>query len=514
MSELDPGNQAEAEADAPNEAPVVAVDLGSNSFHLSVARLVGGEPHVVDRLRERVALAEGLDAEKRLSKAARDRAIACLQRFGERLRDVPASNVRVVGTSALRQARNVRAFLERAEEALGHEIEIIPGSEEARLIYLGVAHDLALAGGRRLVIDIGGGSTECVVGEGFEILRADSLHMGCVNYSRRYFRSGRLTAKAFDKAELAARLELEPVMAMVKKLGWEHCVGSSGTLLAIEGILKQNEWSKHGIPARGLRKIRKSAIAAGHVDALELPGLTPDRRPVLPGGLAILMGVCAALEIKELTTSTSALRDGLVYDILGRIRSEDVRERAVRDLAKRYHVDQEQAARVTDTARTLFKAVEEPWKLRSPDDERLLCWAAALHEIGMSIAFSGHHHHGAYIVGHTNLPGFSREEQAHLAALILCHRRKLSRERIAAVSAHGVDRCLRLAVLLRLAVDLNRSRSANRIPALEVQAAKGQIELRFPTDWLEANPMTSGDLALERERLAGAEIDLEFGEKA
>jgi exopolyphosphatase/guanosine-5'-triphosphate,3'-diphosphate pyrophosphatase len=509
MSEIESRGAPLGEVPATRDT-IVAVDLGSNSFHLSVARLVTGEPHVVDRLRERVALAEGLGIDKRLSRESRERALACLRRFGERLRDVPRENVRAVGTSALRQAHNARSFLDRAQEALGHEIEVISGHEEARLIYLGVAHDVALAGGRRLVIDIGGGSTECIVGEGFEILRTDSLHMGCVNFTERFFGSGRLSAKAFEHAELAARIELEPVMTRIREHAWEHCVGSSGTMLSIGDILRANGWSTTGIDLRALRKLRKAMITAGHIDQLELPGLQPERRPVLAGGLAILIGSCTALGIGRITTSTSALRDGLLYDILGRIRHEDVRERAVRDLAARYHLDQEQAERVAATALMLFERLAPTWKLLAPEDARLLSWAASLHEIGLSIAFGGHHHHGAYIVSNTNLPGFSRDEQARLAALILSHRRKLSRERIAELSPHEVEGTLLLSVPLRLAVALNRSRSARRIPPIEVLASKGRLRLGFPPGWLAENPMTSGDLAAEALRLAAVGLRLDF----
>lgn len=494
---------------APDGGSIAAVDLGSNSFHMSVARIAGGVPHVVDRLRSRVALAAGLDEGRNLSLEVQERALAALELFGQRLREIPAANVRAVGTSALRQARNLKPFLARAEALLGHTIEIISGHEEARLIYLGVAHDLADDRGRRLVIDIGGGSTECIVGEAFEPVRTDSLHMGCIHWSKRHFGDGHIGVKAFERAELDARLEIRPVVRIYRSLGWEHCIGSSGTILSIETILRENGWARRGIGAKGLRKLKKALLAAGHVERLELRGLQEERRAVLPGGLAILSALFAALGIREMRTSASALRDGLLYDILGRIQHEDIRERTIRSLAERYHVDQEQAARVRHTALELFDAVALPWKLDAQGDRQLLRWAAHVHEIGLSIAFSGQHAHGAYIIEHTDMPGFSRDEQRRLAALVLSHRGKLVRERIEPLVQEGLDRFLRVAALLRIAVVVNRDRSPRRVPTPEARAEKGSLSIRFPEHWLDHHPLTRADLLQERERLAAVGIHLE-----
>lgn len=494
-------------------ALIAAVDLGSNSFHMSVARIVAGLPHVVDRLRSQVALAAGLDAQHRLSAEACERALACIERFGQRLRDLPPENVRAVGTSAMRQARNLEPFLARAQELLGHEIEIISGHEEARLIYLGVAHDLADDEGRRLVIDIGGGSTECIVGEEFETIRTDSLHIGCIQTSLTHFPGGRVTAKGFERAEVAARLEIRPVERLYRALGWENCVGSSGTILAIDTILRENDWARGGIHLKGLRKLKKALVAAGDIQGLELRGLQAERKAVLPGGLAILISFFTALEIDVMKTSTSALRDGLLYDLLGRIRHEDVRDRTIRNLAERYHVDREQASRVSRTAAQLFDEVAEPWRLLAAD-RQLLRWAAELHEIGLSIAFSGQHAHGAYIIEHTDMPGFSRDDQRQLAALVLSHRRKLARERIAPLVPHELERVLLCAVLLRVAVVLNRSRSPGRVPIEEARAERGRLALRFAGGWLDHNPLTREDLLQERQRLTAVGIELEVLQEA
>ena len=412
---------------------VAAVDLGSNSFHLVVGRPVQDQLHIVDRLRERVALAAGLDDEKRLTDEAQMRALACIERIGERVRGMPPGSVRAVGTSALRMARNAPAFLARAEEALGHPIEIISGAEEARLIYLGVAHDLSDDAHRRLVVDIGGGSTECILGERFEALKTDSLHMGCVNFSLRYFENGAITREAMERAHIAARLELQSMERTYRSLGWEECIGSSGTIVAIGTILAENQWSDRGITPKGLRKLRKALVALGHVDNLALPGLQAERAPVVPGGVAILSAIFDGLAIEQMSISQGALREGVLYDLLGRIRHEDLRDQTIRRFSERYHVDNEQSSRVERTASILLKDAAGEWDIPRKLGRQFLSWAARLHEIGLSLAHSGHHKHGAYIVENSDMPGFSRPDQSMLAALIEGHRRKLSIERFGAL---------------------------------------------------------------------------------
>jgi exopolyphosphatase/guanosine-5'-triphosphate,3'-diphosphate pyrophosphatase len=480
---------------------VAAVDLGSNSFHMVVARLVRSELHIVDRLRERVALAGGLDERKRLTSDAQERALACIERFGERLRGMPQGSVRAVGTSALRMARNQQSFVARAEEALGHPIEIVSGAEEARLIYLGVAHDLSDDSNRRLVIDIGGGSTECILGQRFEALKTDSLHMGCVNYSLRFFPSGAITKESMEKALLAARLEVRGMERSYRGLGWEDCIGASGTILAVETILSQNQWSERGITPKGLRKLRKALVEAGHAEKLALPGLQPERAPVLAGGVAILSALFDGLEIEMMQTSNGALREGVLYDLAGRIRHEDLRELTIRRLSHVYHVDLEQAQRVERTALALFEQVAKDWDLPIEQGAQFLAWAARLHEIGISLSHNGYHKHGAYLVDHSDMPGFSRTDQLMLAALIEGHRRKLSTERFEALPISLQRPVMRLCVLLRLAVLLNRSRSQLPLPAVQLAVKKSAYLVSFPPEWLEGNPLTRADIEEEAERL-------------
>lgn len=488
---------------------VAAVDLGSNSFHMVVARLVDARLTIVDRLRERVALAGGLDTKKQLDDDVQERALQCLARFGERLRGMPVGSVRAVGTSALRQARNARRFLARAQEALGHPIEIISGSEEARLIYLGVAHDVSDDAARRLVVDIGGGSTEVILGERFEALRTDSLHMGCVNWSRRFFEDREIKEKSFERAVLAARRELTPIERHYRALSFEDCLGASGTILAVEAVLRESQWSERGITAKGLRKLRKELVERGRFERLaSLPGLAADRVDVFAGGVAILSAIFDALSIEELRTSQGALREGVLYDLAGRIRHEDVRDRTIKSFSDRLHVDVVQAGRVQRTALALFAQAQKEWDLPAEQGAQFLTWAAKLHEIGLSISYQRHHKHGAYLAEHSDMPGFSREDQLVLAALIEGHRRKLELGRLESLPPSLQRTTLRLCLLLRLAVLLNRGRGQQGLPPIRVEARRNALALAFPEGWLDSNPLTRADLEEEQGRLRGAGFEL------
>ena len=493
----------------PVTGPAAAVDLGSNSFHMVIARVDEHDLRIVDRIREPVQLAMGLDEREHLSEDAQARALECLSRFGQRLRDMPATSVRAVGTNTLRKAKNARAFLARAQKALGHRVEIVSGTEEARLIYLGVAHSLSDDEGRRLVVDIGGGSTECILGERFEPLRADSLHMGCVSWSKRFFPDGRLRREAFKEAELAARLELQTIERRFRNLGWEAAVGASGTVVTIAEIVRQQGWAEQGITRASLRKLRKALVGAEAVGKLALPTLKPERAAVLPGGLAILSAIFDALEVEELRPSTGALREGVLYDLLGRIRHEDVRDRTIRRFVERFNVDQEQAARVERTAVALHRQVRAAWGLGSPDVRHFLEWGARLHEIGLAVTYSSYQKHGAYLVQHADMPGFSNDDKHVLATLVLGHRRKLLRPVASEPLTWSDEALLRMVVLLRLAVLLNRSRSPRTLPALEVRPTKTGLALAFPPGWLEEHPLTVADLAQERPLLAAAGVTLD-----
>jgi len=506
---------------APTELPVserrasfaAAVDLGSNSFHMVVGRIEGGQLNVVDKLRERVQLAAGLDAEGELTDEAMDRALACLERFGQRIDGMPSGRVRVVGTNTLRKAKNGRTLMERARLALGYPIEIISGREEARLIYLGVAQTSPDAG-RRLVVDIGGGSTEVIVGEGFDIADADSLYMGCVSFSQRFFADGKIWSKGFRDAQLAAELELQSIAQSYRKMGWENAVGCSGTINAVYAIARENGWLENdAITPRSLKKLRKALIAAGHVDSLELPGLADDRKGVIASGTAILEALFLDLRIERMVTSGGALREGVLYDLVGRINHEDVRDRTIRWFQVHYQVDLEQAERVEQSALTLLHQATRVWDLDEGWGEQLLSWAARMHEIGVSISHTGYHKHGAYIATHAHMAGFSREEQRTIAALIANQRRKIKPEVFDNLDPLKVSDVLRLVVLLRLAVRLNRGRDLER-PPFVLKVKKDQLRLHFPDGWLEQHPLTLAALEDEAQYLEGFGFQLVLREAA
>jgi exopolyphosphatase/guanosine-5'-triphosphate,3'-diphosphate pyrophosphatase len=486
----------------------VAVDLGSNSFHLKIARMVEDKLDIVDRLRDQVQLAAGLDKHKNLTDEAQARALETLERFGERIRDLPSDHVRAVGTNTLRRARNAGAFIDRAVEALGQNIEIISGQEEARLIYLGVSQMLSDDKGRRLVVDIGGGSTECIVGEAFEPLQAASLYMGCVSYSREFFPEDVIDDEAMRRAETAALVELETIVRQFRTLGWQSSVGSSGTILAIERILRENGWSLEGITPKGLRKLNKAVLQAGHIDALSMPGLEKARAPVLPGGLAILRAIFDSLGIKRMVPSFGALREGVLFDLVGRSRHEDIRDRTVEQFVSHYHVDRAQAERVEQTAVDCLDQVKEAWELTNPEHQKLLVWAAHLHEIGLTISYSGYHRHGEYLIANSEMPGFSRNDQQLLAALVRNHRRKLARDTFEKFRKVSAIQAIRLCVLLRLAVLLNRGRGPQSLPPFKLHAEGEKLEVYFPQEWLDEHPLTRADLEEESTLLKKRGIEL------
>jgi len=404
--------------------------------------------------------------------------------------------VRVVGTNTLRQARNGRAFMKRAQEALGYPIEIISGREEARLIYLGVAQSMAHERGRRLVVDIGGGSTEVIIGDGFDIVEADSLYMGCVSFSQRYFPDGQLSAKGFRDALLAAELELQSIARPYQRLGWSQATGCSGTIHAVDGIGRQNGWSDEGITGRSLKRLRKALIAAGHVDGLRLPGLHADRKPVIAGGVAILEAIFQDLRVERLVPSPGALREGVLYDLVGRIKHEDVRDRTIAWFQDHYRVDAEQAARVEETALRLLDNVADAWSLDEVSAGRRLAWAARLREIGLAISHTGYHKHGAYLITHSHMAGFARGEQRVLAALVGAQRRKLHEGLLQNIDGRQVEEVKKLCVIFRLAIRLNRSRDSD-LPRCVLKVKKDRLKLVFGDSWLGERPLTQA--ALEQE---------------
>ena len=493
---------------------LAAVDLGSNSFHLIVAKVVDGHLDVVDRLREPVRLAAGLGGDKHLQRAAVERAFECLHRFGQRLRNMPESSVRAVGTNTLRNARDGEAFRREAQRVLGHRIEIIAGREEARLIYLGIAHALALAGDgeRRLVIDIGGGSTECIVGRGFTPLHRESLYVGCVGTSERFFPGGRIDKQAMKRAVLAARVEFEPIEQIYRDAGWSSAVGGSGTIRAIAAIARAAGWCRSGITREALRRLRRTLVEAGDAGAVDLKELRDDRRPVLPGGVAVLSAALDALDVEHLDVSEMALREGLLFDLVGRIRHEDVRDVTVQPRVERYRVDTAQGERVAGTALALLRRVGAAWGLDGDEEaEQSLGWAARLHEAGLFVSHNQYHKHGAYLLANGDMSGFSRQAQTMLASLVRGHRRKFPAPVFEQLPPGDARRARRLCVLLRFAVVVNRARADHSLPGIDAKAEGDTLTVAFPPGWLDAHPLTRTDLEQERAYLVAAGVELRFG---
>ncbi len=473
---------------------IAAVDLGSNSFRLQVGRIVNDQIYPLDGLKEAVRLAAGLSPEKLLDEAAQLRGIDALQRFAERLHDFPAHAVRAVATDTLRVARNADEFLQRAEKALGFPIEVIAGREEARLIYVGVAHSLADPHRQHLVVDIGGGSTEFVIGKSFKPLLLDSRYLGCVGYSLRFFPDGRIDRQRLKQAEVDARRQLQGIVGQYRDLGWEEALGSSGSVKALADILELNGFTRSGITREGLERLKDELLRAGSLDALELQGVKGDRQPVMLGGFVIMRAVFEEFGLERMQYADGALRLGVLYDLLGRYHHEDLRDATVNAFIRRYNVDLRQAGQVSATACELLAQVAPELHVEQRVDERFLRWAGLLHEIGITIAHSSYHKHSAYIVTNADMPGFSRMDQARLARLLLAQRGKL--ERLSGIDENSVDWIL--IACLRLAVVLHRARDERGLPPLSLQREGRGFSLNAPPGWLQKLPLTAAALDEEQ----------------
>ncbi len=473
---------------------IAAIDLGSNSFRLQVGRIVNDQIYPLDGFKESVRLAAGLSPEKILDMAAQQRGLVALRQFHERLHDFKPDAVRAVGTNTLRVAKNASDFLIRAEAALGFPIEVIAGREEARLIYVGVAHTLPDPHRQQLVVDIGGGSTEFIIGKSFEPILLESRYMGCVGYSLRFFPDGQIDKRRLKAAELAARREMQNIVAAYRETGWDEAVGSSGSVKALVEIVEMNGFSAGGLTRDSLELLRTELLRAGRVDALSLAGLREDRLPVLLGGFAIMSAVFKELRIEHMVFSEGALRLGVLYDLLGRYHHHDLRDATVSAFVRRYAVDLRQAQSVADTACHLLTQLEPSMGDPGNLDYRFLRWAAMLHEIGVSVAHSSYHKHSAYIVAHADMPGFSRMDQARLSRLVLSHRGRL--ERVSSLDPNSVD--WMLIACLRLAVVIHRARDARGVPPLTLQHHGRGFLLSAPPGWVQKLPLTAA--ALEEER--------------
>ncbi len=464
---------------------LAAVDLGSNSFRLQMGRAQGRHVEPQGYWKETVRLAAGVGGDQKISKKSIEAACDCLARMNERLRGMKPAQVRAIGTQTLRTAVNSDAFLLEAQHALGYPIEIISGREEARLTFEGCMHTLPPSKATRLVVDIGGASTELIIGDGFEARAAESFKVGCVNTTLRYFGDGVLDRSGFKKAQVAAAAEFEEAVAKFSQDQWQEAYGCSGTVGAIAEALRQLDWAAGGvISLDALLKLRQVLIEFGEIKRLKLPGVKPERAQVLAGGVAILIAVFDTLGIKQLATARGGLRLGVLYDLLGRREHRDLRDATVARLQKRFEVDRAQAQQVAQIARELHAALEP-----QVDEEsgKRLAWAAALHEVGFAISHNDHHKHGAYLVSNGDLAGFSTTDQERVAILILAQRGNLKK-----VSEALSDPARAAKILaLRLAVILCHARRAVEMPQWTLRSARAGFELRLNADWLTRHPLTS-----------------------
>lgn len=473
-----------------------AVDLGSNSFHMVIARLTEGRMQIIDRIKERVRLAEGMDEQRRMSQEAMARGLDCLALFAERLTNIKPDQIRIAGTYTLRRASNARDFVREAAKVLNHPIEIISGQEEARLIYQGVAHTQHIEG-QVLVVDIGGGSTELIIGEGFEHKALTSRKMGCVSFTQSFFGNGKLGEKAFNAAVLEAQHQLAPIINQYRKLGWQSSLGSSGSIRTVRDVLQGEEWTDGAITLAGLERLKEEMLKHKRVDQLKLAGLTEERQGVFAAAVAILLGLFTSLPIERMEYSDGALREGLLYEFEERLQHHDIRERTALALSTHYRIDKRQATRVERSVLSLFDALSGPWEMPEEPYRAILGWAARLHEIGLAINYSGIHKHSAYILQNTDLPGFNQDDQALLAALVRFHRKGLKLSELPALPNHDEQTVLRCIRILRLAVAAHHRRQDNLLPEWNVQAAGDQLVVTLPLDWCDENKLLMQNLEKE-----------------
>jgi exopolyphosphatase/guanosine-5'-triphosphate,3'-diphosphate pyrophosphatase len=469
--------------------PLAAIDMGSNSFRLEVAQLSSNRYRRIDYLKETVRLGAGLDSNGMLTEDAAQRGLVCLRRFAARLAGFDASRVRAVATQTLREARNRNDFLLRAQEALSTPIEVISGREEARLIYVGVAR-MQPSDERRLVIDVGGRSTELILGQGRQPTAAESFGVGCVSLSLRFFEGGRITGDGFRAAQVAAGAEFEEALQTFAPQHWQQALGSSGTAGAISQLLQANKVTDGRITPQGLRWCIERCVQAGHIERIELPGLKPERRAVLPGGLAILYTLAAHFNIAALWPAKGALRQGVIVDLDERLlarsheRPGDIRDASVAELQRRFAVDTAQAGRVSAVALALFNSARPD---ADPDTRRELAWACALHEIGLMVSHHDHHRHSAYLLAHVDAPGFSQSQQRRIGDLVLGQRGGLRKiEPLLASDAFTWQ-----VLCLRLAAIKCHARGDVDTQALSLRARGRDALLGYRSPWAEANPRTA-----------------------
>ncbi|ANF57606.1 Ppx/GppA phosphatase family protein [Halotalea alkalilenta] len=490
----------------PRPERFAAIDLGSNSFHLMIVERTQGRLKQIDKRSERVQLAAGM-RDGKLSPQAIERASACLEKFAQQLQGIDPRRRRAVGTSALRNATNAGVLIDRTQQLLSVPLEIISGREEARLIYAGAAFALADTRGRRLVIDIGGGSTELVIGEAREPRLLESLEMGCVTYTERYLADGKIDLDRLERIRRAALAELSPIRSAYLAHGWDEAVGTSGTLRTLAQIAGGQSGDGERLDHNAIKRVIDLLCASGSIEQLPFAGMKPERARVFPAGVAIVSALFDGLYLDSLRISQGALRDGVLLDLTGRGTQHDPRDSAVTSFTRHFGGDQRHLDNVVATALRCFDQVRDDWTLDT-QARAFLGWAAQLHEIGLLISHSRFHRHGAYMIENADLPGFSQLDQRLLALLVLGHRRGLSlkeaEERLDPERCHRHGRLVRL---LRLAVVLNRTREDTPCLDFELGACGERLSLtlrRPPSALLDE------DLRDERERQRAAGFELDY----
>ncbi|CCQ11080.1 Exopolyphosphatase [Pseudoalteromonas luteoviolacea B = ATCC 29581] len=488
---------------------IAAVDLGSNSFHLVVAREVDGQLQLLHREKQRVYLAVGLDDEDNLALDAIERAIAVLQQFATTLNGFPPENVKVVATYTLRKTKNIQQFLRFANKVFPYQIEVISGQEEARLIYQGVARNLH-DDHHRLVVDIGGGSTELIIGKHQQHKLLSSRNCGCVTSTLRYFKENKLSEKRFQKAIIAAEQELESIAVKYMQQGWQICYGTSGTIKAISSICQAN-WDDERITLERLVKIKSDLIAAKDLSLAEIKGIAPERLASLPGGLCVLIAVFNQLHLSEMHYCDFALREGLLHDMQQSYHDVDIRANTITSLSERYVVDTQHALNICNTLSTLFEQVSPDWEL-TKNDLKLVKWAAQLHEIGLSINSSALHKHSAYIVSNTQLPGFTQEQQLLLSTLIRFYRKKIKLSDIPMFMNISQQHFFKVLMLLRLSILFNQKRQVDTCPSVMLETTETGLHIHFKDEtWLEQSSLLAADLESEATYWQSADLSLKFG---
>jgi exopolyphosphatase/guanosine-5'-triphosphate,3'-diphosphate pyrophosphatase len=475
-----------------------ALDIGSNSFHLVIARVVAGSLQTVQKIKHKVRLAEGLNEKNILSDEAMERGLNTLQSMADSMQGLEPRNVRIVATHTLRKARNAKVFLSKARKVIPYPIEIISGPEEARLIYMGIAHTTQTEG-KRLIVDIGGGSTEFAVGEHLLPSICKSVQMGCVSYQQRYFEKGVITKKAFQAAITSARQEIELVVGNLQRFSWETNIGASGTIRSICSVLTAQAQSESdvSITKAGLNELIQACCEIGDASKLNFPGLTDDRKHVFAAGLSILVAVFRSLDLEKMEVSSAALREGVLYEAHDSGANGNIRERTAQSLATRYDVDTRFAKKVWATSIKLFEHAADTWNIHTQDLRHLLAWAALLHEVGLQINSRGVQRHSSYIIEQTDLPGFNQEQQKLLATLVRYHRKKIKLAEIPTFVNYSETVVLKLLILLRLGILLNINRQENQLPEFGVEIVEQKIILSFPENWFDLSPLLLADLQQE-----------------